>query len=186
MPILPAEASFYPETLFAEKGIDVGDRRWRVMHTRPRQEKALARDLLARRVAFFLPLMTKAGRARGKATPSYVPLFPGYLFALAGRNEWGHPLATRRVARSLDVPHQDQFWRDLRQIQQLIASGLPIQSEPVLEAGSPVEICAGPLMGLRGIVIKAAAGERFVVKVNFIERGASILIDRAMLEKVSA
>ena len=49
--------------------------------------------------------------------------------------------------------------------------------EERLEPGDPVEITAGPLAGLSGIVVRAASGRRFVVRVDFIQKGASILLE---------
>ena len=48
-----------------------------------------------------------------------------------------------------------------------------------------VEIKQGPLKGLTGTILSSASGRRFVVVVNFLRRGASVMLDDAMLAKVS-
>jgi len=40
-----------------------------------------------------------------------------------------------------------------------------------------VEIQSGPLAGLRGKVLRSASGWRFVVTIDFIQQGASVLLD---------
>jgi hypothetical protein len=40
-----------------------------------------------------------------------------------------------------------------------------------------VVIRSGPLAGLRGTIVEKAAKRRFVVAVDFIQRGASIVLD---------
>src|SRR4029079_5416826 len=83
----------------------------------------------------------------------------------------------RRVVHSLKVDDQERLWEELGQIHQLIESGAPVTPEERLGPGESVEICSGPLSGLRGIIVRAAAGRRFVVRVDFIQRGASVELD---------
>jgi hypothetical protein len=44
-------------------------------------------------------------------------------------------------------------------------------------AGAVVDITSGPLEGLRGTIIRSASGRRFVVRVDFIQQGASVLLE---------
>jgi transcription antitermination factor NusG len=184
MPILSAEPAFYPESLFETALGAGGDGRWRVVHTKPRQEKSLARQLHEKGVPFFLPLIPKRARIRGKIMESYLPLFGGYVFLLGNEEDHLFAKMTRRVARTLEVSDQAALWGDLRQIHRLIATGVAIRSEDQLTPGSPVEIQSGPLAGLRGVIVKSATGNRFVVKVDFIQRGASVLMDESSLARV--
>lgn len=178
MPLLLPEPNLFPENLFEhEYQEDAKQRCWHVMHTRPRQEKSLAREMHRAGVPFYLPLLTRQCRVPGRTLHSHVPLFPGYVFLLACREERNIALSTKRVVHSLDVNDQPGLWHDLRQIQRLIASGAPITPEDRLRPGVLVEIQSGPLAGLRGQIIRAASGRRFVVQVDFIQKGASILLD---------
>jgi transcription antitermination factor NusG len=185
MPILPREADLFPEELFSDTlPDDLVGRRWWVLHTKPRQEKSLARDLLDRRLPFYLPVVMRRWKSRGRLMNSHVPLFPGYAFLLADSQERIQALATHRVVKSLEVVDQALLWRDLRQVQRLLSSGAPVTPEQRLEPGVTVEIQSGPLAGLRGKILKTASGRRFVVAVDFIQQGASVLLDDFVLEKV--
>jgi transcriptional antiterminator RfaH len=178
MPVLPAEASIYPERLLDELcTLETTTRSWRVLHTKPRQEKAVARELLRIQTPFYLPLMARRSRRSGRIITSYLPLFNGYVFALSSYEEQQAVLATHRVANSLDVFDQDQLRADLQQIYQLISTELPVHPEERFAPGIKVLIRSGPLEGLHGEVLRAASGRRFVVKVNFLQQGASVLLD---------
>jgi transcriptional antiterminator RfaH len=177
MPILAAEPMLFPETLFQRDVADFANRRWSVLHTRPRQEKSLARQLHEKQIAFYLPLLARRVQVRKQVVQSHHPVFSGYLFLLADDEGRLGALGTRRVATALDVNNQERLWSDLRQIHRLIDLGLPICPEDQLAPGVTVEINAGPLAGLRGVIVKSASGNRFVVKVDFIQRGASVLLD---------
>jgi transcriptional antiterminator RfaH len=174
MPILHAETDRYPEELFEGLAPPEPDARWWVLHTRPRQEKSLARDLLARGTSFFLPQIRRRSLIRGRAFTARIPLFPSYLFLLADDHQRVAALTTRHVVRTLRVVDQDQMWEELSQIQRLIGSGAPITPEDRLAPGSNVEICSGPLSGMRGTILRTGSARRFVVQVDFIQRGASV------------
>ena len=154
------------------------------MHTRPRQEKSLARQLYGNKSSFYLPLFRQRSLIRGHAVESYLPLFGGYLFLLGDRHDLEYALATRRIARPLEVRDQQRLWDDLRQIHKLIASGARIRPEAQLTPGTPVEIQSGPLAGFRGVIAKSLSGSRFVVKIDFIQRGASVLFDESAIARI--
>jgi transcriptional antiterminator RfaH len=183
MPILAAEPALFPPQLF-DAATELGGRRWFVLHTRPRQEKSTARDLHVRRMPFFLPLISKRLKIRGRFARSHLPLFSGYLFLLGSAEDEFFARSARRVARCLDVTDQARMWDDLRQIQRLIESGVPMRPEDQLTPGAPVEIRSGPLAGLHGVIVKSATGNRFIVKVDFIQRGASVMLDESDLARV--
>jgi transcription antitermination factor NusG len=177
MPMLPPEPNQYPENLFTAAPEAFGSRVWWVLHTKPRQEKSLARHLLQAAIPFYLPVVARRSVIRGRVFLSHVPLFSSYLFLLGEREDRLAALATKRVVQTLEVPEQEGLWRDLRQVSRLIASGAPITPEERLQPGALVEIKSGPLAGLRGQILQVRSGRKFVVQVDFIQKGASVLLD---------
>lgn len=184
MPILPAEPDFYPPDLWNQAtAVPPRGRRWWCLHTKPRQEKAVARDLRARAVAYFLPQVAREDRTpQGRKTRSILPLFTSYLFLLGDDGERVEALRGNRLANILDVPNQADLAHDLRQIHQMIASGLPIVPEPTLPVGSHVRIKSGPLAGIEGKVIKRGNGDQFVAIVQFLGRGAAVDLEDWQVE----
>jgi transcriptional antiterminator RfaH len=182
VPVLPVEPGWFPADLFEQAPApDPDARRWWVLHVRPRQEKSLARQLLQAEVPFYLPQVQRRSRIRGRVLTSYNPLFAGYLFLLAAAEERITALATARVVNSIRVLDQPKLWADLRQIYRLIATGAPVTPEDRLAPGMLVEVRDGPLAGLKGKILRAASGRRFVVEVDFIQRGASVTLDDFVL-----
>jgi hypothetical protein len=184
MPILPAEPSVFPDQLFADPAaLPTAERHWRVLHTKPRQEKSLARQLRQAEVPFYLPLIARRSKIRGRLMTSFIPLFTGYCFLLSNEKERVKALATHRVVNALEVADQGKLWHDLQQIHRLIETGAPITPEGQLVPGTPVEIRSGPLAGLQGIIIRAGNQRRFVIQVDFIHRGASVEVEEYMLAR---
>jgi transcription antitermination factor NusG len=186
MPVLSLEPQVFPDNLFEPTADASVGRCWWALHTRPRQEKSLARQLHAGGVPFYLPLVSRRLKVRNRAMTSYVPLFPGYLFLLAGAEERIKALSTQRIVRSIPVVEQDKFYSDLLQTHRLITCGAPITPEGRLLPGTQVEIRTGPLAGLRGKILQSASGRRFVVEVDFIQKGASVLLEDFTLTPVIA
>lgn len=186
MPVLPAEPDVFPDALLSDPTFaSLEERVWWVVHTKPRQEKSVARYLHERQVPFYLPLIQKRWRLRNRPMTSYVPLFGSYVFLFGTREERVQAFTTNRIVRTLDVTDQTLLWNDLRQVQKLIASGEAVSPEDKLVPGATVEIKTGPLAGLKGKILKTATGRRFVVQVDFIQRGASVLLEDHMIDRVA-
>lgn len=157
-------------------------RRWMVLHTKARQEKAVARHLEAAGVKYDLPLMERVTLTRGRKHRSEVPLFPSYVFMHGEKQDAYDAIATRRVVNHLDVEDQDRLEDELASIHVAIRSGLPIDEHPGLAVGRRARVLKGPMMGTEGVVIEEARRSRLVLHVEILGRGASVEIERDLLE----
>ncbi len=184
MPILGQEPSLFPESLLDEEVQQTGDRRWWVLYTKARQEKATARQLVGFGVPFYLPLIGKSSVSRGRKTQSYIPLFAGYVFLFGSEEERVRSLTTNRISRVLSVDDPEQFVHDLRQLRQLIASDAPLTVESRLVPGNRVRVRQGPFADLEGTVITRRGKTRLLVAVDFLQQGASVEIDDFQLEPI--
>jgi transcriptional antiterminator RfaH len=182
MPILSPEPAHYPALLFEQlTELTESDRRWCVVHTKPRQEKSLGRTLHQAQIPYYLPLVPRHLRVRGRPTTSYIPLFDSYVFVLANSEERVSVLNTGRVVNFLNVGSQEELSGDLRRVAQLIGSGVAITPEDRIGPGTRVVVNSGPLLGLEGTIVREATRRRFFVRVNFLQKGASVLLDDYML-----
>ena len=182
MPVLREESSLNPETLLDQSLLEGSDRRWMVLYTKPRQEKALARDLLREQVPFYLPLVKKTLQYARRKLSSHSPLFSGYVFLYASEGERTKTLATNRVLRVIQVDDPERLVHDLRQLRQLIAANAPLTVESRLVPGDRVRVRKGPFAGIEGRVLHRRGETRLLVSVNFLQRGASVEIDDFLLE----
>ena len=190
MPVLAEETSVYPDDLLdAPQDADAWEaetpmRRWWVLSTKSRQEKALVRELLRFEIPFYLPL-AKTGRIhRGRLVCAHVPLFTGYVFLYGTEEERVRSLTTNRIARVLAVGDGDRLRSELGQIDKLIASGAPMTLESRLAGGRRVRVRRGPLAGLEGTVHKRRGRTRLLVSIDFLQQGSSVEIDDFLLEPI--
>ena len=182
MPILAAETPVYPDDLLNHEAVPINGRRWWAVYTKARQEKSLARQLVKFQVPFYLPLVAKDLRYRGRRVKSFNPLFSGYVFLYGSEEERVKTLTTNRISRVLPVPDQKQLYDDLKQVHQLIDSDAPLTVEKRLAPGQRVRVRDGALMGLEGTVTSRVRRCRLVVAVNFLQQGVSVEIDDFLLE----
>lgn len=178
MPILAAEPDFHPPHLWDDPSTiptEKPEARWWCLHVKPRQEKAIARDLRQGGKTFYLPQAVQESRTpKGRKTRSLIPLFPGYVFLHGDWDDRGSAMRGNRLVSVLEVDDQEALDADLRQVHRMLDSGLPIEPEPEIAAGRLVRIKAGPLSGLEGRVIQRMNGDHFVAAVRFLGRGARV------------
>lgn len=194
MPILPAEPDLYPSDLWQGHVADDGGgevdeegpaRKWWCLHTKPRQEKAAARELRAQRVAYYLPQVVHEDRTpAGRKTRSVLPLFTSYLFLHGGEPERLLALKGNRLVRVIDVADQAAIHYDLKQIYQMLSSGLAVVPEPTVPVGARVRILNGPLTGIEGRVIRRGKRDQFVAVVHFLGSGATVDLQDWQVEQV--
>ena len=157
---------------------------WWVAHTRSRNEKALAHDLTAKDVSYFLPMIWKVRRIRGRTIRSLLPLFGGYLFFCGQERERVEVLRTNRVANLIEVRDQHRLIVELSQIEQAIAAGADLSPHDYIKVGQRVRVIGGALAGLMGIVVKTKNSMRLVLQIDMLGQAASVEIGADMIEPV--
>lgn len=158
--------------------------RWWVAHTKPRTEKALARDLRLLGLNYYLPLRRRQTRSRntGRTSRSIVPVFTGYLFFNGTVEERHRSLTTHRIANILAVTAQDRLISELRHLHRLLVAGLDFQLHPEIQVGQWARVIAGPLIGTEGVVSGRLSRMRLVLNVGMLGQSVSVRVDRDMLE----
>jgi transcription antitermination factor NusG len=158
--------------------------RWWVAHTKSRNEKALAHDLIAKKVSYFLPMTWNVQRRSGRTLRSLLPLFGGYLFFTGEEQARLEALRTNRVANTIEVKNQQKLVGELVQIEQALRVGAPLVPHKYLKVGQHCRVIGGPLMDLQGLIVKAKNAMRLVLQVDMLGQAASMEIDMDMIEIV--
>jgi len=159
---------------------------WWVAHTKSRNEKALAHDLMAKNLNYFLPLTLKVSRRSHRTLKSMLPLFTGYLFFCGPENDRVELLKTNRVANLLEVTDQESLLKELLRIEQAVRAGVPMTPHKYIATGQLCRVIAGPLLGVEGIVVDHKGAMRLVLQVDMLGQAASVEIDVDMIEPIEA
>ena len=171
-----------PITWPEEKSIRDFTGLWWVAHTKSRNEKALAQDLVYKDISYFLPMNWKIQHRSGRKTRSLLPLFRGYLFFCGEENERVELLRTNRVANLIEVKNQQRLLEELLQIEQALRAGAPLVPHKYLKAGQLCQVIAGPLADLQGVIVKTKNATRLVLQIDMLGQAASVEIDTDMIE----
>jgi transcription antitermination factor NusG len=157
---------------------------WWVVHTKSRNEKALAQDLISSDINYFLPMSWRVRHQRGRKIRSLLPLFSGYLFFCGEENQRISLLKTNRVANLIEVKDQGKLVDELLQIAQALAAGADLRPHQYISAGKRCRVTAGPLLGLEGIVIRSKSGAHLVLQVDILGQATSVEIETDIIEVI--
>ena len=158
---------------------------WFAIVAAPRREAVAAKDMERLVEEVFLPVRQERRPWTDRIKKVEVPLFPGYLFArfslsptsrvqllrchgvvdIVGRRAGAMPLAPSIPDAEVDS------------LKRLVAAARALDPVTSLVPGAIVEVGAGPLKGIRGVVEEAADGQRrLVVQVSLLGRGVRTLL----------
>ena len=154
---------------------------WYALYTRSRFEKKLLGELSDRSIEVFLPMREVLSRWKDRKKRIWIPLFPGYIFV----NQVNTPENRYRV---LNVPGAVRFVgfegradpipdEQIQAVRRFLESAIAMDPYPYMKVGSRVEIIAGPLKGIQGILVKKRGRFRFVLQVDLIRQAVSVEID---------
>lgn len=149
---------------------------WYAAYTSSRHEKSVAEHLRLRDVEYFLPLYETVHRWNNGRHRVQLPLFPGYVFV---------HIALRDKLRVLQAPGLAHFVSfggtpavlpetDIEALRNALTTGMAAQPHPYLADGTRVEICRGPLQGLRGILLRHQGRFSVVLTVEMIMRSIAV------------
>jgi transcription antitermination factor NusG len=154
---------------------------WYALYTRSRFEKKMLTELTDRGIEVFLPMREILSRWKDRKKKVWLPLFPGYIFV----NQVDTPENRFRV---LNIPGAVRFVsleghaapipdEQIENVRTFLESSIAIDPYPYLQVGRRVEVVAGPLKGIQGILVEKRGRFRFVIQVDLIRQAVSVEID---------
>jgi transcription antitermination factor NusG len=155
---------------------------WSVLRTRSRAEKAVADVLGAAGIEFFLPLVGRMALHGGRRRRVEQPLFPGYLFLRAAREQTWFAADSRLVAQVIPAPDQARLAHEIEQIREALSRGGVLDPHAYLRVGRRVRVRSGPFQGIEGLVERRDPCGRLILGVHLLGQASSLEIDAGLLE----
>lgn len=156
--------------------------RWFAVRTRSRHEKRV-RDQLAGHpeIEVFLPLYERRSRWKDRIKKIETPLFAGYCFVRLRRSDRLTVLKAVGVVGLVGLGGEPEPIPDseIEALRTLASSRLIYEPFPFLVEGMVVEVVRGPLMGVRGRLLRKDRELRVVLSVTLIRQSVSVVIDAA-------
>lgn len=175
-----------PPTRFPDRPVDKAEAPWYVVKLRPRQEKAMAWDLVNSGVEYYLPMYTKVVRRRDNNKPrkSVLPLFPGYISVAMDPARRHELFKGNRIVNIIEIRHQKRFMKQLSQVYLSLELGVEIEPLEEFSEGELVEVFRGPLRGVRGEIVRIQNSDKLVLSVEGLGR-AAINVDSKLVKSVA-
>jgi transcription antitermination factor NusG len=168
------------------------DEQWFAVMTKPRHEKAVARELRLKDIEVYLPVISEVRRWSDRNKVVELPLFSCYVFVkimptaadkVAVLRTQGVLQFVGSTACGTAIPESEI--NNIRTI--LLAASakeVTITRWGLIRVGSRVRVRGGALDGVEGLL--AECGRRLVVSVDAIQRSLSITLNGCSIEPVSA
>jgi transcription antitermination factor NusG len=157
---------------------------WLVAHTRPRCEKKVVEYCADLAIPTTLPCYKSVRKYRGKKVTFEKPLFPGYVFLQAQRQQRARIFQSDYVANLLDVHDRELFERQLSDILRALETGLEIVLAPEIGKGTRIKIKYGPLAGIEGWVEERYGFDTVLLRLDFIGQAAAVKVNAGELEMI--
>ena len=173
----------YPENALTKNVTN--EQLWYVAYTKPRQEKALAWNLMQRKVSYFLPLIKKKQPSIKRVRYSLSPLFTSYIFFKANNDERVQALKTNRIIQTIHVENQSLLVKEMDIIYRAITNRNVNEYILDLKKGQKVKIIAGPLIGLEGILLEHKNERAIIIEVESVNKTIRVEIDSDRIEPIT-
>ena len=154
---------------------------WYAAYTASRHEKTVAEHLRQRNIECFLPLYETVRRWNNGRHRIQLPLFPSYVFVRMAMCDKLRVLQVPGLAQLVTFQGSPAVLPDaeIQTLRGALAAGVMAQPYRYLNVGSKVEICRGPLQGMRGVLLRHQGQFRIVLSVEMIMRSIVVEVDAA-------
>ena len=160
---------------------------WYALYVKSRTEKKVAEELKAENIEFYLPLEKKLRQWSDRKKWVEEPLFRSYIFVNITPKEYFRvlylPGAVKYVSfegNAVPVPQQQ-----IEAIKIYLEESDPFLLENEKWAvGQPVEVIAGKLTGLKGVLITAKNKKRVKVQIDVVGSSIILQIPKSKLRQI--
>ncbi len=159
---------------------ETSGKQWHVIYTRSRAEKKAQVELTIKDIESFLPVQKRLRQWKDRKKWVEMPLMSGYCFVNITRKEYDIVLQTNNVVgyvrfegKAAIVPEKqiDALKQMLKQYDFEV-----IVTSENFAPGKLVEVIEGPMIGLRGELVKAQGRNKFIIRFTQINSIFSVEI----------
>lgn len=156
------------------------EKQWHVVYTRSRAEKKVQVELSIKQIENFLPMQKKLRQWKDRKKWVEMPLMSGYCFVNISKKEYDLVLQTNNIVgyvrfegKAAVIPESqiDSLKKMLKQYD----FEVNVTNEN-FEPGKKVEVIEGPMIGLKGELVKAHGKNKFIIRLNQINSVVSVEI----------
>jgi transcription antitermination factor NusG len=162
---------------------------WYAVYVKSRSEKKVHLELTYQDIEVYLPLQKRMRKWSDRKKLVDFPLIPGYLFVHITRRDYDRVLQTNGVvayvrfdgtAAVIPVEQIDTIKRLLRQHEHKIEVSFKDFS-----AGDAVEVIAGPLMGVKGVLTQLKGKNKVAIQIEKLQLALTVEVPIDEIKKTN-
>ena len=164
------------------------DKQWIVVRSKPRSEKVAHNELVKKNIESYLPLLKERRKWSDRKKWVEFPLFSSYLFARIDIKDSIFVLQTQGVNTIVKFGKQIAIVQNsvIEAIRLAMEGGYQLEPIEYFVEGNQVEVIAGPMKGVKGIVAKLKGQNRLIIKIDAIQQALSIQIESKFIRKLNS
>jgi transcription antitermination factor NusG len=174
---------------YVEKMVEteIKERHWYAIYTRPRFENILVKQLQVIGITSFLPTKKVSHIWSDRKKLIIEPLFPCYVFVYANCKERLLSVQSRGGVCVVSFAGQPARIPEIaiESVRRVVSSEFPTENVPYLVRGDEVEIIAGPLCGLKGLIDQRRGPSHFIISIHKICKSYAVHVDARILRRVA-
>jgi transcription antitermination factor NusG len=161
-------------------------RNWYALYLRSRFEKKVFKDLEEKNVESFLPLIEEVHVWSDRKRKVQEPLFRGYVFVKTDLLDRYTILEINGVVRFVGIKEKPSLIPEeqIEWLRRVIDKPEHVKREQYLDVGERVQVIAGPLKGVEGIIKQFRGETRVVISLASIVQSVSVQVNADLLERV--
>ncbi len=164
------------------------DKQWIVVRSKPRSEKVAHNELVKKNIESYLPLLKERRKWSDRKKWVEFPLFSSYLFARIDIKDSIFVLQTQGVNTIVKFGKQIAIVQNsvIEAIRLAMEGGYELEPVEYFVEGNIVEVVAGPMKGVKGIVAKLKGQNRLIIKIDAIQQALSIQIESKFIRNLNS
>ncbi len=164
------------------------DKQWIVVRSKPRSEKVAHNELVKKNIESYLPLLKERRKWSDRKKWVEFPLFSSYLFARIDIKDSIFVLQTQGVNTIVKFGKQIAIVQNsvIEAIKLAMEGGYQLEPVEYFVEGNRVEVIAGPMKGVKGIVAKLRGQNRLIIKIDAIQQALSIQIESKFIRNLNS
>ena len=164
------------------------DKQWIVVRSKPRSEKVAYSELVKKDIEAYLPLLKERRKWSDRKKWVEFPLFSSYLFARIDIKDSIFVLQTQGVNTIVKFGKQIAIVQNsvIEAIRLAMEGGYELEPVEYFVEGNIVEVVAGPMKGIKGIVAKLKGQNRLIIKIDAIQQALSIQIESKFIRNLNS
>lgn len=169
-----------------ESQLDHVEKRWFAVRTRFKSEKVVLKQLLAKEIDAYLPLLQLVRRYHRKVKKVQLPLIPGYIFVRIVKSQYVPTLETQYVAGFVKFAHAVAAVSagEIDLLKRITGFHQDVEVVALdFAMGEEVEIATGNLAGMIGKLVEVKQKNRVLIEIRSVNLGLLLEIDTQNLLK---